>query len=342
MKPTLVTGASGFLGWHVARLLVARGERVRLLVRKAGPVDGLESAETVLGDLRDAASLDAAVQGCGSLFHVAADYRLWVKDPADMHRSNVLGTRHLLAAAARAGVDRAVYTSTVGCIGFVENGLAGETSPVALSDMTGPYKQTKFQAEAEAVAAARDLDVVIVNPTAPVGERDWKPTPTGKTIVDFLKGKIPAFVDTGLNLVDVHDCALGHLQAREKGRRGERYILGSENLSLQEILARLAHLTGRPAPTWRIPHWVAYTAGWFSTQAAAITGREPDVPLDAVKMAKKKMFATSAKAERELGYAPAGATAALARAVAWYQENGYVGKSAPALRPEAAQPGGRA
>jgi dihydroflavonol-4-reductase len=328
VKPTLVTGASGFLGWHVARLLESRGERVRVLARQAGSIDGLE-AEVVVGDLRDADSLRRAVAGCGSLFHVAADYRLWVKDPSDMHRSNVLGTRDLLAAARAAGIERAVYTSTVGCIGFVPGGVADETSPVSLAGMTGPYKQTKFQAEEEALRAARDFDVVIVNPTAPVGERDWKPTPTGKTVVDFLKGKIPAFVDTGLNLVDVRDCALGHLLAREKGTRGERYILGSENLSLREILARLASLTQRQAPTWQIPHWVAYVAGMFSTGLASLTGREPDVPLDAVKMAKKKMFASSAKAERLLGYAPAGTTAALGRAVDWYIANGYVSEARP-------------
>jgi dihydroflavonol-4-reductase len=344
VRPTLVTGASGFLGWHVARLLEARGERVRALVRQPGPIDGL-NCETVVGDLRDRASLARAVAGCGSLFHVAADYRLWVKDPADMHRSNVIGTRDLLAAAREAGVERAVYTSTVGCIGFVPAGLADETSPVSLADMTGPYKQTKFQAEEEARQAARDFDVVIVNPTAPVGERDWKPTPTGKTILDFLKGKIPAFVDTGLNLVDVHDCALGHVLAREKGRRGERYILGSENLSLQEILARLAALTGRRAPTTQIPHWIAYVAGWCSTQAAALTGREPGVPLDAVKMAKKKMYATSAKAGRELGYQPANTTAALARAIDWYQAHHYVTQTPranpPSYSPVATPPGGQ-
>jgi dihydroflavonol-4-reductase len=214
VRPTLVTGASGFLGWHVARLLLARGERVRVLARKAGAVEGLD-CEVVQGDLRDAASLRRAVEGCGTVFHVAADYRLWVRDAADMRRSNVDGTRDLLEAARAAGVERVVYTSTVGCIGFVREGLADETSPVSYADMTGAYKQTKFEAEQVAVAAAKDLDVVIVNPTAPVGERDWKPTPTGKTILDFLKGKIPAFVDTGLNVVDVHDCAEGHLLARE-------------------------------------------------------------------------------------------------------------------------------
>jgi dihydroflavonol-4-reductase len=328
------------LGWHVARALLDRGEPLRLLVRRPGPIEGLE-AETITGDLRDPASLVRAVAGCGSVFHVAADYRLWVPDAADMRSTNVDGTRHLLAAARAAGVERAVYTSTVGCVGFVPDGVADERSPVALSDMTGPYKETKFLAEQEAMEAAREMDLVIVNPTAPVGERDWQPTPTGKTIVDFLKGKIPAFVDTGLNLVDVRECAAGHLLARARGRRGERYILGSENLSLREILERLAAITGRRAPSVQIPHWVAQVAAWFSTTAASLTGGTPDVPLDAVKMARQKMFASSEKATRELGYQPSNTTAALERAVAWYAAHGY---AADAVKPHAAksQAGGRA
>ena len=236
----------------------------------------------------------------------------------------VVETNLVFVASFPPGVERAVYTSTVGCIGFVEDGLADETSPVSMAQMTGPYKQTKFEAEQVALRAARDFEVVIVNPTAPVGERDWKPTPTGKTILDFLKGKIPAFVDTGLNVVDVRECALGHVQALERGRRGERYILGSENLHLREILGRLAAIQGRKAPAVQIPYFGAYVAGWFSTMAASLTGREPDVPLDAVKMAKKKMFASSEKARRELGYVPTSATPALARAVQWFEENGYV------------------
>lgn len=317
-----MTGATGFLGWHVACLLMERGHRVRALTRRPGPIAGLD-CETVPGDLRDVAALRSAVAGCGTVFHVAADYRLWVKDPDEMRRSNVDGTRELLKAAREAGVERAVYTSTVGCIGFVPEGLADEESPVSYADMTGPYKQTKFLAEQAAREAARELDVVIVNPTAPVGERDVKPTPTGKTVVDFLKGKIPAYIDTGLNLVDVRDCAAGHLLALERGRRGERYILGSENLRLAEILRRLADITSRKAPTIELPWFVAYVAGCFSTGLASLTGREPDVPLDAVKMARKKMFASSEKARRELGFAPAPVTAALERAVKWFEENGY-------------------
>ncbi len=321
MAPTLVTGATGFLGWHIARLLLERGHAVRLLTRQNGPVAGLDT-EFVQGDLRDRASLDQAVAGCRYVFHAAADYRLWVRDERDMYASNVEGTRALLAAAQQAGVERVVYTSTVGCIGFVEDGLGNEDRPTSLQQMTGPYKRSKYLAEQVALAAAGELDVTIVNPTSPIGERDIKPTPTGKIIVDFLAGRMPAFVDTGLNLVDVHDCALGHLQALEHGRRGERYILGSENLHLREILARLARLTGRRAPTWQIPHFVAYAAGAASTGWAAISGREPEVPLDAVRMARQKMYASSDKAQRELGYAPANVDDALGRAVHWFERQG--------------------
>ncbi|MCU0248412.1 MAG: NAD-dependent epimerase/dehydratase family protein, partial [Bryobacter sp.] len=236
MKPTLVTGATGFLGWHVARLRVERGERVRALARPSPggvprTIQDLD-VETIAGDLTDPHSLDRAVAGCGVVYHVAADYRLWAKDPGELYRSNVDGTAHLLAAARDAGVDRVVYTSTVGCIGCREGIIADESAPVTIEDMQGAYKRSKFLAEQKALEAARaGLPVVIVNPTTPIGERDLKPTPTGKIIVDFLKGKMPAFVDTGLNLVDVHDAAQGHLLACEHGLPGERYILGSENLT---------------------------------------------------------------------------------------------------------------
>ena len=321
MAPTLVTGTTGFLGWHIARLLLDRGFSVRALTRQNSPVAGLD-CETVKGDLRDRASLEHAVAGCRFVFHAAADYRLWLRDESEMYASNVQGTRDLLAAARDARVERVVYTSTVGCIGFPPEGLGDEAQPTSLDEMTGPYKRSKYLAEQVALEAAHDLDVTIVNPTAPVGERDIKPTPTGKIIVDFLAGKMPAFVDTGLNLVDVHDCALGHLLALHRGRRGERYILGSENLHLREILAKLARITGRPAPTWQIPHFVAYAAGAASTGWAAISGREPDVPLDAVRMARQKMYASSDKAKHELGYAPSPVDAALARAVGWFREQG--------------------
>jgi dihydroflavonol-4-reductase len=320
---TLVTGATGFLGWHVARLLVERGHRVRALSRQDGPVAALD-AETVRGDLRDSASLERAVAGCRYVFHVAADYRLWVRDPHDMYRSNVEGTRQLLRAAQNAGVEKIVYTSTVGCIGVPAGALGDEQQPTNLAGMQGPYKRTKYLAELAVLELAREgVPVTIVNPTAPVGERDIKPTPTGKVILDFLKGKMPAFVDTGLNLVDVHDCARGHLLALEHGRTGERYILGSENLDLREILARLAALTNRKAPAIEIPHFVAYAAGFFSTAAARLTGGEPDVPLDAVRMARKKMFVRHDKAVQELGYAPARVDDALARAAHWFLEKGY-------------------
>ncbi|MBL0160318.1 MAG: NAD-dependent epimerase/dehydratase family protein [Bryobacterales bacterium] len=323
MKPALVTGASGFLGWHVARVLSERGLRVRAMARRPESVKALD-AEVVPGDLRDAASLERAVSGCGLVFHVAADYRLWVKRPDEMYEANVGGTKALLAAAERAGVERFVYTSTVGCMGFVEGGLGDETTPVSLAEMTGHYKRSKYLAEQEALrAAAGGFPVVIVNPTAPVGDHDVKPTPTGQTIVDFLKGKMPAFVDTGLNVVDARETAEGHWLACEKGRAGERYILGSENLTLEQILGKLAGLSGKAAPKVRLPWIVALVAGLFSTGLAAVTGQAPRVPLDAVRMARKRMWVSSAKAERELGFRPSGADLALGKAVRWFEANGY-------------------
>jgi dihydroflavonol-4-reductase len=270
---TLVTGASGFIGWHVARRLLERGCKVRALVRPGSKVRELD-VEVAPGDLRDPDSLDRAVQGCGVVFHIAADYRLWAKDPGELYRSNVEGTRNLLSAARHVGVERVVYTSTVGCIGIPEHGLGTEDTEVSLEDMTGAYKRSKFQAEQVALDFARSgLPVVIVNPTAPIGDHDFRPTPTGKIVVDYLKGAMPAFVDTGLNLVDVRDTAEGHLQALERGRPGERYILGSENLTLQQILGRLAAVSGGHAPRWRIPYAVAYAAGVASTGWANLTGR---------------------------------------------------------------------
>ncbi len=320
MKPALVTGASGFLGWHVARVLLERGYPVRALLRPGSRVDGLD-VETAAGDLRDAASLERAAAGCGLVFHAAADYRLWARDPGDLYRSNVEGTRNLLAAARRAGVERVVYTSTVGCIGIPHAGIGDETTPVSLADMAGDYKRSKFLAEQAALEFARDgFPVVIVNPTAPIGDHDVKPTPTGKIVLDFLDGAMPAFIDTGLNVVDVRDTALGHWLACERGRPGERYILGSENLTLAQILQKLAAITGRKAPTTRLPYAVAYLAGACSTAWAGLSGRPPRVPLDAVRMAKKKMWVTHEKAARELGFQPGPAAQALARAVAWFQE----------------------
>ncbi|MGA2591292.1 MAG: hopanoid-associated sugar epimerase [Bryobacteraceae bacterium] len=323
MKPTLVTGASGFLGWHVARLLVERGHSVRALVRPSSRIRELD-AEPVTGDLRDPAALERAAGGCGLVFHVAADYRLWAADESELYRSNVDGTRNILQAARKAGVDRVVYTSTVGCIGVPPGGEGDETCPVALEDMKGAYKRSKFLAERVALEfAASGLPVVIVNPTAPVGDHDIKPTPTGRIVLDFLKGDMPAFIDTGLNVVDARDVALGQLLACERGVEGERYILGAENLTLAQILEKLAAIAGRPAPTVKLPYAVAYAAGVVTTAWARVSGKPPRAPLDAVRMARKKMYVSHAKAARELGYDPGSADGALARAVEWFRANGY-------------------
>lgn len=322
MKPALVTGASGFLGWHVARVLLERGYSVRALVRPGSRVDSLD-VETVTGDLRDPDSLQRAVSGCGLLFHAAADYRLWAKYPSDLYRSNVEGTRNLLESARKAGVERVVYTSTVGCIGIPSPGVGDETMPVTLAGMAGDYKRSKFQAEQVALQFAREgFPVVIVNPTAPIGDHDVKPTPTGKIVLDFLKGNMPAFIDTGLNVVDVRDTAEGHWLACERGKVGERYILGSENLTLAQILQTLARLTNRKAPTIRLPYTVAWCAGACSTAWANLTGTPPRVPLDGVRMARKKMWVTHEKARRELGFHPGPAEQALSRAVEWFQGPG--------------------
>lgn len=319
MTPVLVTGASGFLGWHVARVLIERGFPVRALMRPGSQAAGIP-VEPVAGDLRDPASLVRAVSGCGMLFHVAADYRLWARNPRELYQSNVEGTRNLFAAARAAGVERVVYTSTVGCIGIPLGAIGDETTPVTLEDMAGHYKRSKFQAEQVALEFARGgLPVVIVNPTAPVGTHDVKPTPTGKIVADFLAGAMPAFIDTGLNIVDVRDTAEGHWLASQQGRVGERYILGSENLTLAQILQKLAKLTGRKAPTVRLPYAVAYCAGAFSTAWAGLTGKPPRVPLEGVRMARKKMWVTHEKAARELGFDPRPAEAALASAVEWFQ-----------------------
>jgi dihydroflavonol-4-reductase len=314
----LVTGASGFIGWHVARALVASGQAVRALVRPGSQVREI-AVEVATGDLRDPESLRRAVEGCGLVFHVAADYRLWAANPGELYESNVGGTRNLLQAARTANVERVVYTSTVGCIGVPRDGIGDEATPVGMEDMTGAYKRSKFLAEQTALQFARDgLPLVIVNPTAPIGDHDVKPTPTGKIVLDFLKGDMPAFIDTGLNLVDVEDVAKGHLLAAERGKPGERYILGCENVTLAEILRRLARLTGRKAPAIRLPYVAAYAAGLASTAWANLTGSEPRVPIDAVRMARKKMFVSHDKAKRELGFDPSGVDGALNRAVEWF------------------------
>jgi dihydroflavonol-4-reductase len=324
VKPVLVTGASGFIGWHVACKLRERGFPVRALVRPTSQLRELD-VETIQGDLRDAASIERAVSGCGVVFHIAADYRLWAKDPSELYRSNVDGTRNVLEAARKAGVERVVYTSTVGCIGIPADHPGDETVPVTIGEMKGAYKRSKFQAEQVALEYAKSgLPVVIVNPTAPVGDHDFKPTPTGKIIVDFVRGAMPAFVDTGLNLIDVRDTADGHVLACERGSSGQKYILGCENLTLEQIFAHLQRISGRKAPRWRIPYAVAYAAGVVSTGWANLSGREPRAPLDAVKMARKKMFVTAEKAKRELGFRPGSVDGALKRAVDWFRANGYV------------------
>ena len=326
-----VTGATGFLGSHVARVLAEQGADLRLLVRPTSDLRNLDglNADRVVGDLRDSTSLEKAISGCDVVFHVAADYRLWVRDPDEMYRSNVEGTRGLLEAARKQGVRRVVYTSSVATMGFISNHasrVADEESPVSLADMIGPYKRSKFMAEQVAVDAARSgVDVVIVNPSTPIGERDIKPTPTGRIVVDFLKRKFPAYMETGLNLVDATECARGHVQALEKGRSGERYILGGENLTLKEILDRLAAITGLPSPTVKVPYLVALAGGIFYEMVSGrLLGREPRATIDEVRMARKMMFVNSAKAERELGWRAVPVDGALRRSVEWFRANGYV------------------
>jgi dihydroflavonol-4-reductase len=332
----LVTGATGFLGSHVARALAGRGENVRVLVRPSSDLRALEGldAERFAGDLRDRTSLDRALDGVKRVFHVAADYRLWARDPREIHESNVTGTQNLLDAARRAGVEKFVYTSTVATIAVPrDGGLPNEETQSSLEEMIGHYKRSKFEAEACALrAAGAGLPVVIVNPTTPVGPGDWKPTPTGKIIVDFLNERMPGYVDTGLNFVPVEDCAQGHLLAAEHGRVGERYILGGRNLTLKQMLDMLALASGRPAPRWKLPYVLAYAAGCVDTGVSRLLGREPQIPLEGVRMARHKMFVDASKAERELGFAPGSIEAALGRAVSWYESNGYVAAGrAPAI-----------
>jgi len=323
-----VTGATGFLGSHVARVLSQQGADLRLLVRPTSNLKNLEGlkAETATGDLRDAASLERAMSGCDTVFNVAADYRLWVRDPPEMYKSNVDGTRAILDAARKAGVKRIVHTSSVATMGFNSKGHpADEDSPVSLADMIGHYKRSKFMSEQIALeAGCNGMHVVTVNPTTPIGERDVKPTPTGRIVVDFLKRKFPAYVETGLNLVDVRECALGHIAALEKGKPGERYILGGENLTLKQILDKLGGITGLPSPKIKLPYFFAFATGVVDE---AITGRlmkkEPRATVDTVRMGRKKMFASSGKAERELGWKIVPVDSALQRAVEWFRSNGY-------------------
>jgi len=325
---SFVTGATGFLGSHVARVLAEQGADLRLLVRPTSNLKNLEGlkAEMATGDLRDSASLEKAMSGCDTVFHVAADYRLWVRDPAQMYRSNVEGTRVILDAARKNGVRCVVYTSSVATVGFTSNGHpADEDSPVTLADMIGHYKRSKFMAEQIALEAGRaGMRVVTVNPTTPVGEQDIRPTPTGRIVVDFLKRKFPAYVDTGLNLVDVRECARGHISAMEKGKSGERYILGGQNLTLKQILDKLGSISGLPSPTVKVPYFVAYVAGAVDeTVSGRFLGREPRATVETVRMGKKKMWASSDKAERELGWKTISADDALRRAVEWFRANNY-------------------
>ncbi len=312
----------------MARVLASQGADLRLLVRASSDLRNLEgvAGERVTGDLLQPESYKKALAGCEALFHVAADYRLWIPDPDGMYRANVEGTRSLLRMAREQGVRRVVHTSSVATMGFTSDGdIVDENTPVSLESMIGHYKRSKFLSEQVAFEAARDgQDVVVVNPTTPVGERDIKPTPSGRIIVDFLKKKFPAYVDTGLNLVDATECARGHVLAFEKGRSGERYVLGGENLSLKQILDEIGALTGLPSPTIRLPYFFAFATGVVDELVTGrLLGREPRATIDAVRMGKKKMWVSSAKAERELGWKIVPVKDALERAVQWFQSNGY-------------------
>jgi dihydroflavonol-4-reductase len=321
--PNLVTGGTGFLGAHVVRALLARGREVRCLVRTGTPRDNLDGlpVEIATGDLSDPASLARACAGADIVYHVAADYRLFARDPREIYRTNVDGTRALLRAAGDAGVTRFVHTSSVGALGLTADGSpADETTPVTLDDVVGHYKRSKFLAEREAEAAARaGLPVVIVNPSTPIGEYDVKPTPTGQIVLDFLARRMPAYVRTGLNLVDAKDVAEGHLLAAERGRVGEKYILGHRNMTLKEMLDALAAITGLAAPRVRVPHAVPLVVGAIDTALARWTGRVPRVPLEAVRMSRKTMYFDPSKAVRELGLPQTDVTVALGRAVEWFR-----------------------
>jgi dihydroflavonol-4-reductase len=324
---TLVTGAAGFLGSHVARQLVARGEAVRVLVRASSSNRAISdlSLEYVTGDLRDTASLDRAMAGVQRVYHVAADYRLWAKRTKDIYDSNVGGTKNLLAAAKRAGVEQLIYTSTVATIAVDRPELPNEFTDAKLEEMVGHYKRSKWMAEREVLQAAKEgLPVIVAMPTTPVGPWDWKPTPTGKIILDFLNGKMPGYVETGLNFVGVEECAAGHLLAAEHGKVGERYLLGAENLTLKGLLDLLAKITGLRAPGMKIPHGVALGVAYVESAYSRLVGKEPQIPVEGVKIARHKMFVDASRAQRELGFQPGPVAAALERAVRWYRANGYV------------------
>jgi len=327
---TLVTGAAGFLGSHVARQLVARGDSVRVLMRSSSSNRAISdlSLEYVTGDLRDVASLERAVRGVDRVFHVAADYRLWAKKPKDIYDSNVGGTRNLLVAAKQAGVSQLIFTSTVATIAVdrpAANGLPNESTDAKLEEMIGHYKRSKWMAEQEVLREAKEgAPIVVAMPTTPVGPWDWKPTPTGKIVLDFLNGKMPGYVDTGLNFVGVEDCAAGHLLVSEKGKAGERYLLGAENLTLKGVLDLLAEITGLRAPTMKIPHGMALGVAYVESAFSRLVGKEPQIPVEGVKIAQHKMFVDVSRAQRELGFKPGSVRSALERAARWYLANGYV------------------
>ncbi len=323
-----ITGATGFVGAHVARRYAAGGASLRLLTRKTSKVDVLAglNGDIVTGDLREPEGLRSALNGCDALVHVAADYRLWVRDPQEMYAANVDGTRELLRIARETGVQRVIYTSSVATMGFKSDGsIVNEDTPVSLADMIGHYKRSKFLGEQEAIKAARNgQHVMILNPTTPIGPGDWKPTPTGRIIVDFLNRRFPAYVDTGLNLVDVDEVARMHVVALEKGRPGERYILGGENLTLKQILDRMSAITGLPSPTRKVPHSVAMGFAFFDENITGrLLGKEPRATVEAVRMGKKMMFASSQKAETELGFRVLPVYNALRGAIEWFVERGY-------------------
>jgi len=332
-----LTGATGFVGSHVARVYAAEGAELRLLTRATSRLAGIEgiAAEVVVGDLRQPEGLRTALRGCDALVHVAADYRLWVRDPKEMYAANVDGTRELLRIAREEGVAKAVYTSSVATMGFKADGsIVDEATPVSLDDMIGHYKRSKFLAEQEAIAAARGgQHVMVLNPTTPIGPGDAKPTPTGRIVVDFLNRKFPAYVDTGLNLVDVDEVARMHVAALERGRPGERYILGGENLTLKQILDRMSAITGLPSPTMKVPHAVAMAFAFFDeTITGKLRGKEPRATVEAVRMGRKYMFASSAKAERELGFRVLPVYNALRAAIEWFVANGYAPPFAGGVR----------
>jgi len=324
----LVTGATGFVGAAVARALLRAGHDVRVLARSNADLRNIEDlrVERVAGDLRDPASLKQALQGCRHLYHVAAHYALWAQDPSIFYEVNVAGTRNLMEAARDVGTERIVYCSTIGAIGLPPDGGPGtEETPVSLSQMAGHYKRSKYLAEQEVLRLAKKgLPVVIVNPSAPVGEADVKPTPTGQIIVDFMKGRMPAYIETGMNIVDVDDVAEGHLLAMQKGRIGERYILGCTNLLLREVFDILSRLTGVKAPAIKLPRLAILPLAYANHWLANLTGRPPRIPLEGVKMAKYKMHYDCSKAIRELGIPQTPPEVAIGKAVNWFKAHGYV------------------